>query len=103
MSVRIFRISTPAIIVGADIFYDTADHENILATISYFFEQLPSCVFYTVVQKRRETVLSTVTLQEWSLTAHAISTMPFLADGDDKLFGGTDLSDLQMLEIRPTE
>ena len=42
-SSAVLELEAVNIIIGADIFYDTADHEKILATVSFFFAQNQVC------------------------------------------------------------
>ena len=42
----------PDILLGSDCFYDSKAFDDLLFTISYFFDQNPACVFVTTYQER---------------------------------------------------
>ena len=76
-SSSVLQIPAPHIILGADIFFDTADYENILATVSFFFEQSDECMFYTVHRQRNDSVLlDKLMLEEWSMKAKVLPLAP---------------------------
>jgi len=47
------KINTPDIILGADLFYDSSDFDNILASVNFFIENNPASIFLTTYQERR--------------------------------------------------
>mmetsp|Transcript_33559 Transcript_33559/g.132381 ORF Transcript_33559/g.132381 Transcript_33559/m.132381 type:complete len:197 (-) Transcript_33559:205-795(-) len=55
----------PDVILGADLFYKTADFEPLLATLTVLFEKNPQAVFVTVYEERsaRRTLGTVVTIE----------------------------------------
>ncbi|CAI8054051.1 Methyltransferase-like protein 23 [Geodia barretti] len=60
------------ILLASDCFYDSADFEDILATVSYFMDKNRHCKFWTSYQERSSNRSLWALLQRWGLRCEII-------------------------------
>jgi len=99
-SPEVINISTPDIILGADLFYDPSDFDDILASVTLFIEDNPAAIFLITYQERSSNRSIEYLLEKWKLKSRMIKLSEFLTD---ELMEKAETNSIFMVEISRKE